>query len=68
LIPLRLLANESLKLQAILGSERPWEWNEPMAKVILGMTTSLDGFVADQDGRAQGVSTPTWRRSGAPRI
>src|SRR6266550_5805234 len=23
-----------------------------MAKVILGMTTSLDGFVADQDGRA----------------
>ena len=27
-------------------------WNEPMATVILGMTTSLDGFVADQDGRA----------------
>jgi hypothetical protein len=23
-----------------------------MAKVILGMTTSLDGFVADQNGRA----------------
>jgi riboflavin biosynthesis pyrimidine reductase len=23
-----------------------------MAKVIIGMTTSLDGFVADQDGRA----------------
>jgi len=23
-----------------------------MAKVILGMTTSLDGFVAGQDGRA----------------
>jgi hypothetical protein len=23
-----------------------------MATVILGMTTSLDGFVADQDGRA----------------
>jgi len=23
-----------------------------MAKVILGMTTSLDGYVADQDGRA----------------
>ena len=27
-------------------------WYEPMATVILGMTTSLDGFVADQDGRA----------------
>jgi hypothetical protein len=24
----------------------------PMAKVILGMTTSLDGFVANQNGRA----------------
>lgn len=36
-----------------------------MEEVILGMTTSLDGFIADQDGRA-GRLYPTWQRSRTP--
>ncbi|MGH2922391.1 MAG: dihydrofolate reductase family protein, partial [Gaiellaceae bacterium] len=50
-------AERQREIPAGIASDHPHEppdgkRKEPMAKVIIGMTTSLDGFVADQNGSA----------------